>query len=123
MSENLLEIERMRDRRVVLVMLMLTNAIGLLASMVTVAIAASSDPQIGLQVMQATRHSIRMFVAGAFIPILPAVFCWIEIELQLAWSQKALKWSTNVVMLASGILFLVAGWGLPHGILRALRAG
>jgi hypothetical protein len=64
-----------------------------------------------------------MFVAGAFIPILPAVFCWIEIELQLAWSARILKWSANVVMLASGILFLVAGWNLPHGILRALRTG
>lgn len=121
MPANVPDLERMKDRRLAMALLVVANTTGFLASTIVIGFAASKDQALAMHLTQAVRHAMRMFVTGAFIAILPAMFCWVEIEFDVSPSQRIVRWSMNVVVLVSGVLFLIAGLNLTQGLVRVFR--
>ena len=100
--------------------LMLVNAAGLLSVMILVGMVANKEPFLADHLIQTVRHSLRMFVAGAFLPVLAFALDWIRIDYFSSRIKQFSTWTANVFLLASAVLFLVAGWNLPHAIGRGV---
>ena len=100
--------------------LMFINTMGLLSVMILVGMAANKDPILADHVIQTTRHSLRMFVAGAFLPVLAFALDWIRTDYFSSRTKQVSTWTANLLIVASAVLFLVAGWNLPHAIMRAV---
>lgn len=108
-----------KRNRVALVFVMLFNLAGMASCITLIGLVAGKDAGIAAHLAQSIRHAIRLFVAGAFVTIVPGIFCWVEVEFLLPTSRIP-PWSMNILILASGILFLLAGWQLPHAIVKGL---
>ncbi len=111
-----------RWTRLALVFVMLFNLVGMASCIMLVAVASGRDFGAAAHLAQALRHALRLFMAGAFIAVIPGTICWVEIDILLPQSRLPF-WSINILVLASGILFLLAGWQLPHAIIRGLQGG
>jgi hypothetical protein len=118
-SEAIMERENDRTSRLI-ASLMLVNAIGLLCVMILVGMAANKDPILADHLIQAMRHSLRMFVAGAFLPILAFALDWFRTDYFSSRTKQFSTWTANLLIVASAVLFLVAGWNLPHSIMRGV---
>ena len=61
-----------------------------------------------------------MFVVGAFLPLVIATVARLRVEISFNLSAHLQKWMIDIILLASGILFLIAGWKLPRALMIAL---
>jgi hypothetical protein len=98
--------------------LMLINTAGLLSVMILVGFAVNKDPILADHLIQTLRHSVRMFVAGAFLPTPAFALYWIRADDLSLHIRRLATWSASAFIVASAVLFLVAGWNLPHSIMR-----
>jgi hypothetical protein len=97
------------------------NAVGLFACLLLIALASSKDPLLGVQITQAIRHSLRMYVLGAALPALAIGIAALELDRSNARIRLLESWATSFLLLVSLVLFVVAGWRLPHSLMSGFQ--
>jgi len=102
--------------------LIFLNALGLVLCVVLITAAVSSDePARVVQVSEAVRLCLRLFVAGAALPTV----AWgiLAFEFDRSHSKKKLLESAVVyiVLIISLIAFVIAGWRLPQAFITGLQ--
>ena len=102
--------------------LIFLNALGLVLCVVLITAAVSSDePARVVQVSEAVKLCLRLFVAGAALPTL----AWgiLAFEFDRSHSKKKLLESmiVYIVLSISLIMFVIAGWRLPQAFITGLQ--
>jgi hypothetical protein len=102
--------------------LIFLNALGLVLCVVLITAAVSSDePARVVQVSEAVKLCLRLFVAGAALPTV----AWgiLAFEFDRSHSKKKLLESmiVYIVLSISLIMFVIAGWRLPQAFITGLQ--
>jgi hypothetical protein len=102
--------------------LIFLNALGLVLCVVLITAAVSSDePARVVQVSEAVKLCLRLFVAGAALPTV----AWgiLAFEFDRSHSKKKLLESmlVYIVLSISLIMFVIAGWRLPRAFITGLQ--
>jgi hypothetical protein len=102
--------------------LIFLNALGLVLCVVLITAAVSSDePARVVQVSEAVKLCLRLFVAGAALPT--AAWGILAFEFDRSHSKKKLLESmiVYIVLSISLIMFVIAGWRLPQAFITGLQ--
>ena len=102
--------------------LIFLNLVGFLACALLIGAAISKDdPVVIAQITYSVFASTRMFVIGAAIPTI----AWGIGALEFDRSHSKKRWVASAVMyafmIASLVLFCIAGWRLPRALLDSLQ--